>query len=681
MKKNWLLLFFSVALLTVLYSCGDDSSISPVSATGSSSMSTTVKSLSFGVGEGLSIPATPQEEAQMRVIPSVEITYEDGKVETHQLSYVTLYKSGDKDVNGNAAGQLFDKDGLPILFPDGSQRFSVQADATAFFERGGKIYSLQHFESSPGAVYLVEYELTPEKKLKPVRFENIDFSKVHGTVINCSGQKTPWDTFLSAEEDYYFSSYHFDPVTKDFNAQHVEHCERDKYGNLTGNYIAPSFAPKADFKWWCSDFVKPLITDYLKTTIDKFNPYNYGYIVEIAVDKNGNATIPDDMKLYTLGKFTPEVAVVMPDKRTVYMLDDGAWTGMYMFVADKEGSLTSGTLYLAKLTQKSPDNSDEGDFDVDWIRLGSAKNSELKAFIDNNVKMSDIFDLKDPTKDCSPPFSKIYTYDTSDAGTAMCVRLRDGTNGSSISSMFQSADEVKKAAAFLNPRQYGALLGATLEFSKGEGVTYDMDNNKIYFAISRVEKSMLTGMGTTDTQDDIRLKGNQCGLIFEGKFGTGTQTDKNGNVINSSYVVRELTTLLKGKKLNPDDPGADKNACAVDNIANPDNILYLGKNLLLIAEDSGFHYNNMLWVYNIKDKKLTRIGTVPPGAEVTGAFAHTNIGNLKIIAFNAQHPYGESRKNAEGKTVSNAVEGLDVEKLTDEKYKSIVGYIHGLPAF
>jgi secreted PhoX family phosphatase len=635
-----------------------------------------VVSLKF---EELSLPANPEEEKMMRVSPAVLVTYDDGRVERHPLSYVTLYKSGDKDAQGNAAGQLFDKDGRPITFADGSPRFSVQADATAFFERGGKIYALQHFESSPGAVYLVEHELTYDKKLKAVKFKNVDFSKVGGTVINCSAQKSPWDTFLSAEEDYYFSSYHFDPATKDFNAQHVEHCERDANGKLTGNYRAPSFAPTADFKWWCSDFVKPLITDYLKTTIDKFNPYNYGYIVEIAVDNSGNAVIPNNMKLYTMGKFTPEVAVVMPDKKTVYMLDDGAWTGMFMFVADKEGDLNAGTLYVAKMNQQSPDDTDGGNFKVDWIRLGSAKNSELKAFIDKGVKMSDIFDMANPSN-CPSQYSKIYTYDSSDAKTAMCVRLRDGSNGSTISSKFANADEVRKAAAFLNPRQYGALLGGTLEFSKGEGVTYDKDRNRVYFAISRVEESMLKGKGTTDTQDDIRIKANKCGVIYEGIFGTAT--DRSGSPINSSYVVRDLATLLKGTELKVGDPGADKNACALNNISNPDNILYLGKDLLLIAEDSGFHFNNMLWVYNLKDKSLTRIGTVPPGAEVTGAFAHVNIGDFKYIAFNAQHPYGESRRNAAGASVPTGGTGsLSNENLKDEKYKAIVGYIHGLPQF
>jgi len=664
-RLRLLMLLLLVATATLTACFGD-----------SSSVSTNVVSLKF---DELPLPANEAEEAQMRVSSSVVVTFDDGRQERFPLTYVTLYKSGDKDAYGNAAGQLLDKDGKPILFADGSPRFSVQADATAFFERGGKIYSMQHFESSPGAIYLVDYNKGSDDKLTPVRYRNIDFSKVGGTVINCSAQKSPWDTFLSAEEDYYFSSYHFDPATKEFNAQHVEYCERDSSGNLTGNYKAPSFAPTADFKWWCTSFVKPLITDYLKTSIDKFNPYNYGYIVEIALDNSGNASIPNNMKLYTMGKFTPEVAVVMPDKKTTYMLDDGTWTGFFMFVADKENDLTSGSLYIAKMIQQSPDDTDGGNFKVDWIKLGSAKSSEIKAFIDKGVKMSDIFDMANPRQNCPTGFSKIYTYDTADAKTAMCVRLKDGTNGSTISSKFANAEEVKKAAAFLNPRQYGALLGATLEFSKGEGVTYDHDAKKAYFAISRVEESMLKGKGTTDTQDDIRIKANKCGVIYEGNFGEAK--DRNGNVINSSNVVRDFNALIKGTELKVGDPGSDKNACALNNISNPDNILYIGKNLLVIAEDSGFHYNNMLWVYNTKDKSLTRIGTVPPGAEVTGAFAHMNIGKYKYMAFNAQHPYGESRRNAANQTIFSASGSIDDEKLKDAKYKAIIGYIHGLPAF
>ncbi len=627
--------------------------------------------------EELSLPANSTEESQMRVSPYVTVYYSNGTSERIPLSYHLLFKSGDTDSYGNAAGLLLDKNGNPITYADGSKRFSVQQDSTAFFKRGDNYYMLQHFESSPGAVYLVDLKLGSDGRLTPTRYRSVDFSKVGGTVINCSAQKSPWDTFLSAEEDYYFSAYHFDPEAAKYDAQHINYCEKDANGKLTGKYIAPSFATGADFGWWCKQFVKPLLDDYLNlSNYNDFSPYNYGYIVEIGIDNSGNSYIPNNLKHYVMGKFTPEVAVVAPDNRTTYMLDDGSYTAMFMFVADKEKDLSSGCLYMAKAKQLSADDSDGGEFEINWVKLGCSNDAKLKSIIDRKITMSDIFDIADP-KSCPAGFTKMFTYDTADAKQPMCIRLRDGSNGSTISSKFTNADEVRTAAAFFHPRQYGVLLGGTSEFSKGEGVTYNFDKNVFYFAISRIEESMTKVKGTKDDQDDIRLKENRCGAIYEGSFGAAI--DIKGDKINSSYVVRKLAALLIGKRLNPGEPGSDKNYCALDKIANPDNILYVGKNLLLIAEDSGFHYNNMLWAYNTETKKLTRIGTVPPGAEVTGAFGHININGKKYIAFNAQHPYGESRRNAEGSTIFPSVESIDVENLKDEKYKGITGYIFGLP--
>ncbi|MCX8026464.1 MAG: DUF839 domain-containing protein, partial [Thermodesulfovibrionales bacterium] len=558
-----------------------------ISCLGSDGDLPTVVKIEF---DELPMPANADEEAQMRVTKFATVTYSNGYVEKVSLSYNQLFKSGDTDSQGNAAGLLLDKNGSPIKYADGSMRFSVQQDATAFFKRGDNYYMLQHFESSPGAVYLVDLKLNPDGRLTPTRYRNVDFSKVGGTVINCSAQKSPWDTFLSAEEDYYFSAYHFDPTTSTFNAQHIAHCEKDSSGNLTGKYIAPSFAPQSDFSWWCKQFVKPLIVDYLKNS--NFTPYNYGYIVEIGVDNNGNSYIPNNMKHYVLGKFTPEVAVVAPDNKTVYMLDDGSYTAMFMFVADKEKDLSSGSLYIAKVKQLSPDDTDGGEFEINWIKLGTSNNAKIKSFIDKGIVMSDIFDIANPSN-CPSGYTKMYTYDTADAKTAMCIRLRDGSAGTTISSKFANADEVRTAAAFLHPRQYGVLLGGTTEFSKGEGVTYNFDKNVFYFVMSRVEESMTKGLGTKDNQDDIRLKENRCGVIYEGTFGDAREL--GGTTINSKYVVRKMSAILMGRKANANDPGADKNFCAIDTIANPDNVLYMGKNLLMIAEDSGFHYNNMLW--------------------------------------------------------------------------------------
>lgn len=49
-----------------------------------------------------------------------------------------------------------------------------------------------------------------------------------------------------------------------------------------------------------------------------FNPYHYGYAYEVRINKGGCAK-PN--KLMTLGRFSHGSTVIMPDQRTVYMLD------------------------------------------------------------------------------------------------------------------------------------------------------------------------------------------------------------------------------------------------------------------------------------------------------------------------------------------------------------------------
>lgn len=43
----------------------------------------------------------------------------------------------------------------------------------------------------------------------------------------------------------------------------------------------------------------------------------------------------------------------MPDKRTVYIMDDGTNKILTVFVADKAGDLSAGNMYTIKFTQVS----------------------------------------------------------------------------------------------------------------------------------------------------------------------------------------------------------------------------------------------------------------------------------------------------------------------------------------
>jgi hypothetical protein len=60
-------------------------------------------------------------------------------------------------------------------------------------------------------------------------------------------------------------------------------------------------------------------------------------------------------------------------------------------------------------------------------------------------------------------------------GVCECLKLKAG---------------MEKAAAFFETRRYASYLGATTEFSKWEGITFDPETNKLYTAISVVREGM-----------------------------------------------------------------------------------------------------------------------------------------------------------------------------------------------
>ncbi|MBI5643536.1 MAG: DUF839 domain-containing protein [Deltaproteobacteria bacterium] len=561
------------------------------------------------------------------------------------------------DGKGGIFGLLFDRNGNPLK-AGAALRISNRPDGDSVFERRGKYYLLTHFEESPGAIYLTEMAKSPDGRLKPVHFRNIDLSMVGGTVINCAASKTPWDTHLASEEDYFFDAYWFDPATKNYTAQHIDYCDKGPDGELTGGYTPPQFAPAANLSAWCG-YVKGVRDDYLKDN-SLFTPYNYGFNIEISLDEGGNPLIVNGSKHYALGKFTPEIAVVMPDSRTVYLTDDGDYAGLFMFVADKEKDLSSGALYMAKWVQR--DSVGGGAARVEWVKLGHGNEGAIKSLIDRRPVFSDIFDLEDPLY-CPDGFKLL----KSGAAGIMCLRLKDGTNGSAISDKFEGVDEVKRAAAFLESRKYGAYLGATSEFHKAEGLAYNPYNRVLYLAVSSLKESMLDI--THDPANDIRLPGNRCGAVYEGRV-SGNKRDTHGRPVNSSFVLTSMESMLEGKPLKPGELYAGDHACHPAFIANPDNLGYYG-GLLFIGEDSSGHFNNMVWAYDTGKKTLTRIMTVPTGGEVTGSFAQFKSKRVRYMFINIQHPLEDSARNAMGVKVNSGF----LKEAGDGSRRGYVGYI------
>lgn len=84
-------------------------------------------------------------------------------------------------------------------------------------------------------------------------------------------------------------------------------------------------------------------------TLDAFraacNPYKYGYATETTVSDMGEVTVA---KHYAMGRISMELAMMMPNKKTACVSNDGNNADIWRFVAVKESDLSSGQLFALK---------------------------------------------------------------------------------------------------------------------------------------------------------------------------------------------------------------------------------------------------------------------------------------------------------------------------------------------
>ena len=281
------------------------------------------------------------------------------------------------------------------------------------------------------------------------------------------------------------------------------------------------------------------------------NPYRYGYIVEIT-DPATNAT---PVKRVAMGRFSHENSVVMPDERTVYLSDDGTDVVFFKFVADTAGDLSSGTLFAARMTQDGAPGSDSATtgFDVEWIELAHASQADVEGWIAEYDGIG-----TDAFKDGETSY-------ISDAEVAA----------------WAEGAAVDDRVAFLESRKAAAARGATAEFRKMEGVNINLEAAKAgtvpfaYMAMSEVAKGM------SDDAGDIQVTENKCGVVYQLSLDAG-------------YDVTRMTPVVAG---GPYDKNDEANACAVDAISSPDNIVVRNDGSVLIGEDTGYHENNAMWLW------------------------------------------------------------------------------------
>ncbi|WP_263451918.1 alkaline phosphatase PhoX [Hyalangium gracile] len=512
-------------------------------------------------------------------------------------------------------GVLLSASGKPLRDEAGEIVVTNTHDNTSFLEAGGKIFMYNSTESIPAGMYVTSISKDANGALSATATKALDTSPIDGFWYSCAGTKSPWGTHLASEE--------FPP-----DARFVQ--ERTSWADLKAKATSPTFP---EFKL-AAQYFNVDLTDAnsdgvpdgnFQDFLSAYSPYFAGYPVEITLDANGNASLK---KHYAAGRGSLEVPYVMPDNRTVLLTDDGANVGLYMFITDAPRDLSAGTLYAMRVYQTTPPGSATFTADIEWISLGHATNDQVRALIHPpgnapRITFADIFEAEPPYTDGSCQTAGFKAVRGANSEKIECLKLKPG---------------MELAASRLETRRYAALLGATTELNKEEGLTYDPDARTVYIALTEISKGMTSQPGG---DDHISVAPNLCGGVFA--LNAGPWTDASGNVV-TQYAPLNWYPVIMGQPTTyaANSPYAG-NTCSVSGIASPDNVTFLpGYHTLVIGEDTSGHQNDAIWSYNILTGKLTRIMTTPYGAETTSPYWYPDLAGHGYLLGVVQHPYGET---------------------------------------
>ena len=589
---------------------------------------------------GMAAPALSDSAAMATtsVGSSLKISYDDGSSTDYKLAYKPFLITGDLVPDGKGgtilAGGYVDIYNQPIIdttvpaiprqlfsdSPEGTSLLSV-AGAKVDGVKGNTVFAVVQFEYTtwaqdkttdmygklPSPIAVLTLDQDPATgKLSLVKYHNVDTSNVAGLWITCGASLSPWGTHLSSEE---YEPNAFTAATEtQFKA-----FSKNLYGSETAA-----------------------------------NPYNYGHLPEVTVHANGTGTI---QKHYCMGRISHELVQVMPDNRTVFMGDDATNSAYFVFVADKEKDLSSGSLYVAKVGAGFSLDPAAAGAPLTWIKLGSATSAEVKKLA-TTLKATDIMDVRtvDPI---DPTFTKVAAN-----GKTEWIKLVPG---------------MEKAAAFLETHRYASLVGASTAFTKMEGTTVNIKDKIAYSALQNCQTSMVAGNALNDPAKGVALaKAVNAGAVMALKLQGGVK-DTLGAAINSEWMPVDTKALLVGEDITADAIGNTANPAKV---GNPDNLKFSEKlRTLFIGEDSSQHVNNFLWAYNVDTKALARVMSIPAGGESTGLHAVDELNGWTYVMSNFQHAgdWGAIHGN-----VKATLEPL-INANYKNKFGSAVGYLTADP--
>lgn len=622
---------------------------------------------------GMAAPAlgNPQAMATMSVGSRLTVNFDDQSQQEYVLGYQGFFNTGDSvDKTGGGkivAGGYFDASGNPITTikaADGTaatldgyskasapaewtkagQVFSDCVDGSSLLKVAGApantVHAVVQYEynsnaygmlPSPIAVLTLNQDAATGKlTLKSYHNVNTFANDAHGLWIPCGGSLSPWGTHLSSEE------YHPDAFDQGDNQKLsvLKAFSQNAFGNANAN------------------------------------PYWYGHLPEVTVKADGTA---DFRKYYNLGRYSRELVQVFPDQRTVLGGDDSNNGGLFMFVADKAGDLSSGTLYVAKYVTALNETSAGK---IQWIRLGHAASDEIKALA-NDAALTTV-----TTNAAGFKENGIFASTTTNPNDASFTEIK--LSGKSAWVRLKPGQE--KAAAFLETHRYAALKGGSLVFNKLEGTTVNAKDKIAYSAVSGSTSTFVAGSthnkelplnapaGSVPVASLAGFAKSTAGYVLQHKLGGG-QKDDTGAAIDSEWVPTQTSLLLAGEPLAaPDSLG---NTDAPGKISQPDNLKFSEKlRTLFIGEDSGQHVNNFMWGYNVDSGKLERVLSCPAGAESTGLHGVEDLNGWTYILSSFQHA-GEYT-DATVQAVRDAVDA-QINSNYKNKVAATVGYITATP--
>ncbi|ELZ13623.1 hypothetical protein C479_02221 [Halovivax asiaticus JCM 14624] len=602
---------------------------------------------------------------------------ERGRVRSAAGDFSYLVREGE-EINGGTErwGRPQTPDGTDLsdLVGERFEEVGYNPDMNFFVptdDDGMEGYLFTNNETTPGAISRTplsrddggDWEADLENAME---LENTDaFRDIGGTKINCYGDLTPWETPLSAEEDYGHPRVNGLATVSDIvdagsgvglrggsefynrpNLTDVESSLEDVFGE-------DAWSPMG---LWANSGVERLAYYLGAEPIDRTddensatpiddnfpNRYRYGKIVEVT---KPTADEPVPVKHHVFGRAAWECPEVLPDERTVYLASDGGAKGIYKFVAEEPiPSYDSrmdvrGTLYAVKATEVGEGTVGETDLDVEWLELGTASNAEVESWI---ADYDDVTQIDYLETHAETDWEEDLEAALAEADETVAIEgNQDYITDEEIvewASQYEArgpddVDEELRRVPFLETRAAAKEIGASVEFNKAEGIDSVADaepGDFVYFGISSLSGYM------TDDRGELRFDEVDSGVVYRGR-------------LDENYDVSRLEPVIVGP--NASDPSSLQDVSLI----NVDNVYVMDDGRVLCCEDKGSfgrsYPNDAMWVYE-------------PPAELdveSLALSHGSTGTLDLRVSNL-------RDGLAGGRLTVSVSHTDVASITDATY-------------